>query len=74
MARRTEPEPDRRPAEGSESDAAPAPDESAGADDPTKGGALPDPADDSPRGRFNRGEIDAAELARLNAADADSAT
>lgn len=33
--------------------------------DPTFGGALPDPADGSPRGRFNRGEIDATELARL---------
>jgi hypothetical protein len=33
--------------------------------DPTLGGALPDPADDSPRGRFNRGEIDAVELDRL---------
>lgn len=30
--------------------------------DPTLGGALPDPADDSPRGRFNRGEITFDEL------------
>ena len=32
-------------------------------DDPTLGGALPDPADDSPRGRFNRGEITVDQLA-----------
>jgi hypothetical protein len=34
-------------------------------DDPTMGGALPDPDDDSPRGRFNRGEITAVELGAL---------
>lgn len=31
-------------------------------DDKTLGGALPDPADDSPRGKFNRGEISYDEL------------
>lgn len=74
MARRTDQDPDRRPADEAESDAEPEAVAPAGADDPTRGGALPDPADQSPRGRFNRGEIDAAELARLNAADTDSAT
>ena len=39
--------------------------DTAAAEDPTRGGAVPDPNDDSPRGRFNRGEIDAAELNRL---------
>lgn len=41
------------------------------ADDPTRGGALPDPADQSARGRFNRGEITLAQLSDELDAEAD---
>ena len=39
-------------------------------DDPTLGGAIPDPGDNSPRGRFNRGEITADQLNAELVADA----